>query len=152
MRSLIPGRNKRESAAPVVWGGDWFDRAWESPFETALSPFFGSRSAGLPKVDVSEDKNEVTVKAEVPGMTEKDINLTWHNGVLRISGEKKSEKEDKKKGCYYRECSYGSFSRDIDVGDRVDWKGATAKYKNGVLTVKMPKAENYRKAIEIKVN
>jgi len=152
MKSLIPWKNKQESAAPVAWGDDWFDRVWENPFKDALSPFFGSRFGGMPTVDVSEDKNEITVRAEVPGMAEKDIDLTWHNGTLRIRGEKKSEKEDKKKGHYYRECSYGSFSRDIPVGDAVDWKGATAKYKNGILTVKMPKTEKSRKTIEVKVN
>ncbi|MBN1576672.1 MAG: Hsp20/alpha crystallin family protein [Chitinispirillaceae bacterium] len=152
MKSLIPWRNKRESAAPVVWVDDWFDRSWENPFEAALSPLFGPRFGGVPTVDVAEDKNEVTVKTELPGMTEKDIDLTWYNGVLRIRGEKKSEKEEKKKGRYYRECSYGSFSRDIPLGDALDWNGATAKCKNGVLTVKMPKTEHSRKTIEVKVN
>jgi len=149
MKSLIPWKNKQESAAPVVWGDDWFDRVWENPFKNALSPLFSSR---LPTVDVSEDKNEVTVRAEVPGMNEKEIDLTWHEGVLRIRGEKRSEREEKKKGHYYSECSYGSFSRDIPLGNTVDWKGAKAKYKNGVLTVKLPKTESSGKTIEIKVD
>jgi len=152
MKSLIPWKNKRESAAPVVVGDDRFDRMGENAFENALFPFFGSRSSRLPTIDVAEDKNEVTVRAEVPGMTEKDIDLTWRNGILSIRGEKRSEKEDKKKGQYYRECSYGSFSRDIPLGDGVDWKGAGARYKNGVLTVKLPKTESSRKTIEVKVN
>ena len=103
-------------------------------------------------VDVVEDKNEVTVKAEVPGLTEKDINLSWHDGVLRIRGEKKNEKEEKENGRYYRECSYGSFSRDIRLDNTVDWKKAQAKYKNGVLSVKLPKTESSKKSIQIKVN
>jgi len=152
MKSLIPWKNKHDDAAPVLWSDDWFDRFWEDPFRNALSPFLGSRSQRLPSVDVSEDKNEVTIRAEVPGMTEKDIDLTWHNGMLRIHGEKKSEKEEKKHGRYYSECSYGSFSRDIPLGDTVDWRGAKANYKNGVLSVKLPKTESSRKAIEIKVN
>jgi len=152
MKSLIPWRNKRENAAPVVAGDDWLDRFRENPFENALASFSGSLFARMPTVDVAEDKNEVTVRAEVPGMTEKDIDLTWQNGILSIRGEKRSEKEDKKNGGYYRECSYGSFSRDIPLGDGVDWKGAKAKYKNGVLTVKLPKTESSRKTIEIKVN
>jgi len=135
-----------------MWGDDWFDRVWQSPIENALFPFSGSRASRLPTVDVAEDKNEVTVRAEVPGMTEKDIDLTWHDGMLNIRGEKKSEKEEKKSGGYYRECSYGSFSRDIPLGDGVDWKGAKAKYKNGVLTVKLPKTESSHKTIEVKVN
>jgi len=152
MKSLIPWRNKRDDAAPVLWGDDWFDRMWENPFKSALSPFFGSGSSRLPTVDISEDKNEVTVNAEVPGMSEKDIELTWHNGVLRIRGEKRNEREEKKKEHYYRECSYGSFSRDIPLGDGVDGNGAKAKYRNGVLTVKLPKTASARKTIEVKVN
>jgi len=152
MKSLIPWKNKRDDAAPVLWGDDWFDRMWENPFQNALSPFFSSGFSRLPTVDVSEDKNEVTVHAEVPGMSEKDIALTWHNGVLRIRGEKRNEREEKKKEHYYRECGYGSFSRDIPLGDGVDWNGAKAKYKNGVLTVKLPKTASARKTIEVKVN
>jgi len=152
MKSLIPWKNKHDDAAPVVWGDDWFDRLWENPFKNALFPLFNTRFSRLPKVDVSEDKNEVTVRAEVPGMSEKEIDLTWHDGVLRIRGEKRSEREEKKKNRYYSECSYGSFVRDIPLGDAVDWQGANAKYKNGVLTVKLPKRESSGKAIEIKVN
>jgi HSP20 family protein len=85
-------------------------------------------------------------------LTEKDIDLTWHDGILRIRGEKKNEKEDKKKDSYYREFSYGSFSRDIRLNPAVDWKQAQAKYKNGVLTVKLPKTESSKKSIQIKVN
>ncbi len=152
MKSLIPWKNKRDNAAPVVWGDDWFDRVWESPFKNLFPALLNSRFPRIPTVDVSEDKNEVTVRAEIPGLNEKEIDLTWHEGVLRIRGEKKSEREDKKKGRYYSECSYGYFSRDIPLGDTVDWKGAKAKYKNGVLTVKMPKPESSLKTIEIKVN
>jgi len=152
MKSLIPWRNKRECAATVAGGDDWFDRMWENPFDNALSTFFGSGASRLPAVDVSEDKNEVTVRAEVPGMSEKDIGLTWHDGVLHLRGEKCGEREEKKKDRYYRECSYGSFARDIPIGRGVDWSNATAKYKNGVLTVRMPKTESSRRTIEIKVN
>jgi len=108
--------------------------------------------AHLPRVDVTEDKNEVTVKAEIPGMSEKDIECTWHDGVLRIRGEKKCEREDKKSGRQHHECSYGYFSREIPLGDSVDWKSAAAKYKHGVLTVKLPKTEVARKTITVKIN
>lgn len=137
--------------APVGWD-NWIDRLWSNPFEDFFPAVSRSFSSNMPSVDVSEDKKEVTVKAEIPGMTDKDIELTWHNGVLTIRGEKKEEKEDKKKNSYYRECSYGSFSRDIALGDSVDWSKAKAKYKNGVLAVSMPKTETAQKAIEIKVD
>lgn len=152
MKSLIPWKNKHNDAAPMLWYDDWFDRSWENHFRSLLSPFSGLRPLQLPSVDVFEEKNNVVVRAEVPGMSEKDIDLTWHNGRLRIRGEKKSEKEEKKHGRCYSECSYGSFCREITLGDTVDWHNAKAEYKNGVLTVKMPKAERARKTIEIKVD
>ncbi len=150
MKSLIPWRQKaKNSVSP--WAADWFDRVWENPFHDLPTQFTGSFSK-MPSVDVMEDKNEFTVRAEIPGMTEKDIDLTWHEGVLRIRGEKKNEKEEKKKDSYYRECSYGSFSRDIRLNNAVEWEKAQAKYKNGVLTVKLPKTEHSKKSIHINVD
>jgi len=151
MKSLIPWKSRQTPAAPSIWKDDWLDRVWGKPFTGLLSPWSGEDAFRMPSVDVSEDKNEVTVRAEVPGMTEKDVELTWQDGVLRIRGEKREEKEEKKKGRTYSECRYGSFSREIPLGDGVDWKNATARYRHGVLTVKMPRTASARKAIEIKV-
>jgi len=131
---------------------DWLDRIWDDPFPDFPGFVSAAESAKLPRVDVTEDKKEVTVKAEIPGMSEKDIDCTWHDGVLRIRGEKKAEREDKKAGRRYRECSYGYFSREIPLGDSVDWKAAEAKYKHGVLTVRLPKTESARKTITVKIN
>ena len=72
--------------------------------------------------------------------------------TLRIRGEKKSERQEKKKGRRYTECSYGYVARDIPLGDRVDWSGAKANYKHGVLTVRMPKTRHPHETVEIKVN
>ncbi|MBN2036277.1 MAG: Hsp20/alpha crystallin family protein [Chitinispirillaceae bacterium] len=150
MKSLIPWRNSRKHAAPAR-SNDWFDRVWEDSFSDFFPGVSDSFPSRLPSVDVSEDKKEVTVRAEIPGMSEKEIDLTWYNGVLSIRGEKRDEKEEKKKDRFYRECSYGSFYRSIPVGNGVDWQNAKAKYKNGVLTVSLPKSETAQKAIEIKV-
>jgi HSP20 family protein len=150
MRSLVPWRRERRHAAPARWD-EWFDRVWENPFTDLLPSSRGAFSTRMPSVDVSEDKKEITVRAEVPGMSEKDIDLSWHEGVLRMRGEKNVEKEENKKGRRYRECSYGYFSRDIPVGRNIDWTKAKAKYRNGVLTVTLPKTESARQAIEIKV-
>jgi len=150
MKSLVPWKWGQKNAAPARLN-DWFDRWWEDPFNNVFPSPTRSFSPGLLSVDVSEDKKEVTVKAEIPGMTEKDIDLTWHDGVLSIRGEKKDEKEERKKGRYYSECSYGSFCRNINVGKNVDWSNVRARYKSGVLTVSLPKMETARKAIEIKV-
>ncbi len=152
MRSLVPWRHKERNATPAAWNDDWFGRALQNPFEVFFSPFPVSFTSRMPSVDVSEDKSAVTVRVEVPGMTDKDFDLSWHDGILRIRGEKKSEKEEKKKGKHYRECSYGCFSRDIDLGNSVDWKSARAKFRHGVLTISLPKNEKTGKSIEIRVN
>lgn len=151
MKSLIPWKNKQENAAPSLWGDDWFDRFDENPFGLLTAPFSTVGMARMPRVDVTEDKKDVSVRAELPGMSEKDVTLTWLDGVLRIRGEKQHEHNEEKKGRRYSECSYGYFSRDIPLGNGVDWNSAKAKFKNGVLTVKLPKTENSRKTIEIHV-
>jgi HSP20 family protein len=151
MKNLIPWKWGQRNAAPARQD-DWFGRVWDNPLDSFFPAVGSSFSSGMPSVDVSEDKKDVTVRAEIPGMTEKDINLTWHDGVLRIRGEKRDEKEEKKKDRYYRECSYGSFARDIALGNAVDFSKAKAKYKHGVLTVALPKVETAAKAIEVRVD
>jgi len=151
MKSLIPWQRGRKHAAPVRIN-DWFNRWWEDPLENFFPSLRGTFSPNVPSVDVTEDKKEVSVRAEIPGMSQKDIDLTWHDGVLTIRGEKKEEKEEKGKNRYFRECSYGSFSRDIDIGKNVIWEKANAKYKNGVLTITLPKTGDSQKAIEVHID
>lgn len=150
MKSLIPWESKQGNAMPALWEDDWFDSFWENPFKSLLSSF--SQEYNMPSADVSEDKKEVVVRAEIPRMNAKEIDLTYQDGVLRISGEKKEDKEEKGKNRYYKECRYGYFSKEIPLGDRVDWTKANAEYKNGILSVKIPKYEKENRAIEIKVN
>jgi len=150
MKSLIPWQWGQKHAAPAR-NDDWFDRFWEGPFDNLFPALRSPFTTRLPSVDVTEDKKEVKVRAEIPGMNQKDIGLTWHDGVLTIRGEKKDEKEEKSKDRYYRECSYGSFSRDIEIGRNVNWEKAIAKYKNGVLAVSLPKTGASQKAIEVKI-
>ena len=151
MKSLIPLRWGKKDAAPARVN-DWLNRWWEDPYSNFFPSLNNSFSSNLPSVDVTEDKKEIKVKVEIPGMTEKDIDLTWHDGVLSIRGEKKDEKEEKGKNRYYRECSYGSFCRNINIGNHVDWSNTKAKYKNGVLSISLPKTEIAQKTIEIKVD
>lgn len=92
-----------------------------------------------PAVDISESDKELTVTAEIPGLSEKDLDISYLDGVLYIKGEKKEEKETKGKNTWHRETWQGSFTRGIPVGRQVDWKKAQAKYKDGVLNVTLPK-------------
>jgi HSP20 family protein len=112
-----------------------FDRFWEGDFP--VLPAFGEWS---PALDVSETKDAVVVKAEVPGMDPKDIQLSLQENVLTIKGEKKQEKEEKGEHFYRAERSYGAFGRVIRLPVSVDGEKVTASFKNGLLTVTLPKA------------
>lgn len=119
-----------------------------------LFPAKGSSLGNLtPRVDVMETDAEIQVTAELPGMDEKDVEVIFSNESLTIKGEKKAAKEDKEKGHYRMERSYGSFQRDILIPVEVDAEKIDATFKNGVLTVKFPKihsAQNDFKKIEVK--
>ena len=95
--------------------------------------------AAEPKVDVTENDKAITVTAELPGMEEKDVNVSVGDGYISISGEKKSEKEEKTKTGYLQERSYGSFHRSFRLPDTVDADKISADLAKGVLTVTLPK-------------
>ena len=103
-----------------------------------------------PAIDISEDENDITVKAEVPGCKADDIDISVHGSTLTISGQKKHEDENKQKGYYYAERSYGSFRRDLTLGADVDASKIDAACKDGVLTLKLPKSEK-AKPVKVKV-
>ena len=104
------------------------------------APFGGSRvfdrTLGWPNIEVSETEKDLKVTAELPGLDEKDVQVELANGVLAIKGEKKTESEDKDRR--FSERYYGHFERRIPVED-VDQDKVHASFKNGVLTVTMPK-------------
>jgi HSP20 family protein len=106
---------------------------------------------GGPAVDVIEDDAAVRVTAELPGLDEKDFHIEVRNDRLILRGEKKSSREEKKRDCFFSECSYGSFSRSIALPCEVDADKATANYKNGVLNITLPKVEGAQPK-RIKVN
>lgn len=113
----------------------------------AIEPF-GRREwsrALSPAVDVVEKDNAYEVTAELPGMSEKDIEVKLAGGMLTIKGEKSEEKEEKKKDVYVSERRYGSFQRSFSVPDDVDADRLAATLSNGVLTVTMPKSPEAKK-------
>ena len=107
----------------------------------------------MPAVDVSEDDKVFKVTAELPGMTEKDVDVTVTGDLLVVKGEKRQEHEEKDKNRYLAERSYGSFQRSFYLPDSVARDKVTAEFKDGVLTVMLPKtvaAQALHKKVEVK--
>lgn len=117
-------------------------------------PSFGGASAfgsGWPSVEISDGEKELKVTAEVPGLEEKDIEVLLDDGVLTLKGEKRSETEDKDR--QFSERYYGRFERRIPLGYEVEPDKVDAHFKNGILTVTLPKsakAQSQVKRIAIK--
>jgi HSP20 family protein len=104
-----------------------------------------------PSVDVSESDDAITVKAEMPGMKKEDIDIAISEGLLTLSGEKKDEQEEKKENYHVRESRYGSFRRTVRLPAGVEADQIDANYKDGILTVSVPKSEKAKsKKIEVK--
>ena len=118
-------------------------------------PSFDIPGMGLgkfaPKVNVEDDGKAIRIHAELPGMEEKDIEVTLTDDGLTISGEKRAEKEEKTKHFLRHEFSYGSFHRLIPVPPGVNAEQVKAKFKNGVLEVELPLPESERKKVR-KIN
>ena len=124
------------------------DRLFEQAFRGFdLSPFGSNRSLwprmndGMlkPTLDLGATEKEYTVAVEVPGVDEKDVKVEIANDTLTIRGEKKQEREEKEKNYYRMERSYGSFQRVLSLPEDADQEGVSATFKNGVLTVTMPR-------------
>jgi len=98
-----------------------------------------------PSVDIFEEKDDVVVKTELPGMTKKDIEVNISDDTITLSGEKKKEEKVEKKNYYHLERSYGSFSRSFRLPTDVQTDKAKASFKNGVLEIRIPKTEEAKK-------
>ncbi len=120
-----------------------FDRDFDlTPFGGRFG-FLSNGSHGLsPKIDVSETDDEVEVTAELPGLSEDDIDVSIHDDVMRIRAQKKQEKEEKTKNYYLKERSYGSIFREIPLWSEVDADKVDARFKKGVLTIRVPKLKD----------
>ncbi len=107
----------------------------------------------IPAVDVSEEQEAYVVKVELPGVSKDDVKITLESNILTIRGEKKAESEVKQKDYHRTERSYGSFQRSFTLPNTVKNDKIDAVYKDGILTVSLPKAEESKpKQIEVKVN
>ncbi len=106
----------------------------------------------MPTVDISETKDNIIIKAELPGMEAKDVNVSISGDMLTIKGEKKKEKEEKDESHYYSERYYGNYERSFRLPTGVQSNKAEASFDKGVLKVTLPKVEEAKKKeIEIKI-
>lgn len=112
----------------------------------SLKPLGINREASfMPKIDVKEGKDEVIATVELPGMKESDVEVIVADDIITLRGEKKSEIEEQQKQYYRIERSYGSFERHLSLPCDVESDRAEAVFKNGILTVTMPKSESSKK-------
>jgi HSP20 family protein len=145
----------------IPWRNKSVERRGESPFDTSLARlrdemdylfdrFFGGWGTGPmeslparfgwgPRLDLAETENEITVKAEVPGVDPADVDLRVEGNLLMIRGEKKQEKEENRRDYHYVERQYGSFQRTVQLPGSADPNKVDASYKDGVLTVSIGK-------------
>lgn len=127
------------------------DFARRMQFNGEWLPFGGGNFT--PRVDISEDEQAVRVVADIPGMAEQDIDVSLSGNLLTLKGEKKHEAEHREGNYYRSERSFGAFRRVIQLPSEVDPERVEAKFKNGVLTVTLPKsaaAQQQRHKIDIK--
>jgi len=129
---------------------DLFDRFFD---DIDVPRLWGEERTWVPAFDISENDKEYVVSAELPGIDSKDLEVTFSDGVLRVKGEKKREKEENGDSLHRIERYYGSFCRSFAIPDRVEEDKVGAAYKDGVLTLTLPKAEEREvKKIDISAN
>jgi len=158
--ALIPWRNKQKESSrgeisPLTALRSEMDRLFDAFFREPWGgidwPFAAGR-AWTPAVDVAETEDEVTIRAELPGVDPKDLSISLTENQLVLAGEKKESAERKGKDFCQTETRYGSFRRSIPVPAAVDSEKVEADYANGVVTIRLKKIQRTPpKRIEVKV-
>lgn len=158
--SLIPWRSKRESRSgelsPMLALRNEIDRLFDAFFREPFSgwdwPLWPSSGRWAPAVDIAEDDKEVTVRAELPGIDPKELEVSVLGNQLILNGEKKQSSERQEKGFYHSETRYGAFRRVIPLPEGIDTEKIEAQYAHGVLTLRLPKTTAAAaKRIKVKV-
>jgi HSP20 family protein len=125
-----------------------FSDAWSRGFAPSLLSETWTTGKIMPSLDVVDDDKAFRVTVELPGMTDKDVAVTVDDHTLTIRGEKKEEKEKKDKDAFRRERAYGSFRRTIELPGEVDAAKIEAKFKDGVLTIDLPKTKEAQERVK----
>ena len=139
MTGIVPVRRRHGALEAYRGVDDWLKQAFRDFGFYDLTPDFEERLA--PPVDISEDDKNITVKAEMPGLDTKDLDITLERGFLKIKGEKTEEKKEKNKRYHMVERTYGSFFRNIKLPAEVKHDKVDATFEKGVLTIVLPKVE-----------
>ena len=125
-------------------------------FQNSVDRFFSEPASArpwTPNVDILENEDEIVLKADLPGLSEKEIDIRMESGTLTLKGERSFNKDEKQKGYHRIERGSGSFVRCFSLPETVDTDKVKAQYKAGVLTVALPKKEASKpRAIEISIN
>ena len=148
MTTKLIRRTHRQALAPNPFGD--FDQMLAGFLRPAgdLAPL--GRDGWTPAVDVRETEDAYLVDAELPGLTKDDVNVTFNEGVLTISGERKLEEKTAEEGYRRVERRYGSFSRAFNLTHEVDTENVKASFKDGLLSISVPKREQVKpRAIKI---
>lgn len=137
---------RRGSLRGSSGGGSLFDlhrqmnRLFDDMFDQdGDSGFYNRAGMAAPAMDIHQNDDELEITAELPGVKEEDIDITIDDGILTIRGEKKSSREEDEGG--YRERTYGSFERRLTLPPNIDDDNCSADFKDGVLTIRLPKSE-----------
>jgi HSP20 family protein len=131
----------RQPSREIEETGRRFEDIFGRPFLPGIWRAFPSEeTVWAPAIDVAEEEDKFSVKVELPGVKEEDVSVSIAGDTLTIEGEKKAESELKRKGYYYSETSYGSFSRSITIPSTIDTSKIEADFDKGVLEITLPKA------------
>lgn len=141
---LIPREERLLSIAPEF---DVLGRFFD---DLELPIVFGRDGGVVPAFDIAETDKAYTITGEIPGIEAKDLNVTYANGMLHITGEKRREQEEKDERFYQIEREYGSFHRDFCLPEDVMADKVEAMYRDGVLKINLPRTEIETKRIEVK--
>ena len=161
VKETKPAVSRRTEIAPRRFSDvermfeDWFEDFWSRPFPRLWRPDFSrlrAISLEAPALDVYEQKDDLIVKAEIPGLTKDEIDISLEGNTLTIKGEKKKEEEVKEEDYYRCERTYGAFSRSVELPMEVQADKVNASFKNGVLEIRLPKTGEAKKnVVKVKV-
>jgi len=157
-----------ESRAVTQWRPFMDLTRWETEMDRMMEDFFGrnrrpwwpsvwsrdrARELIAPALDIYEEKDDIVVKAELPGMTKDDIEVDISNSHLTLKGEKKKEEKIEEEGYFACERAYGAFHRSVELPKGVQADKVKASFKNGILEIRLPKTEEAKtKEIKVKID